>query len=364
MEPTQVYSVSDFQAVCNQIMETAFSGVVVEGEVASFKINQGKFVFFDLKDDQSSVGCFMMKFALRFPLEDGMKVRVRAVPKLTNWGKFSLTVQAVMPVGEGNLKKSFELLKKKLGAEGLFAPEKKRPLPENIVKIGVISSTQAAGYADFCKILNERWGGLELQVAHTQVQGLVAADQIIKALNYFNEHSEVQVIAVIRGGGSADDLAVFNDEALVRAIAASKIPVITGIGHEVDESLCDLAADVVASTPSNAAQMLSRDRKEVMMMVNGDINRINNLFNSEIDKHMAEVRDNIVRVGEDIVVKITTIEGEISAQRRILEQLNPEKILERGFALLRGDVAVGNTIEIMTHKQEIMAKVTELKERK
>ena len=107
MEPTQVYSVSDFQAVCNQIMETAFSGVVVEGEVASFKVNQGKFVFFDLKDEQSSVGCFMMKFALRFPLEDGMKIRVRAVPKLTNWGKFSLTVQAIMPVGEGSLKKSF-----------------------------------------------------------------------------------------------------------------------------------------------------------------------------------------------------------------------------------------------------------------
>ena len=99
-------------------------------------------------------GCFMMKFALRFPLEDGMKIRVRAVPKLTNWGKFSLTVQAIMPVGEGSLKKSFELLKKKLSDEGLFAPERKRPLPTPLTKIGVISSTQAAGYADFCKILD------------------------------------------------------------------------------------------------------------------------------------------------------------------------------------------------------------------
>ena len=133
------------------------------------------------------MGCFMMKFALRFPLEDGMKVCVRAIPKLTNWGKFSLTVQAVVPVGEGSLKKSFELLKKKLTAAGLFAPEKKRPLPENIVKIGVISSTQAAGYADFCKILNERWGGLTVLTAHTQVQGMTAADQIIRALKYFNE---------------------------------------------------------------------------------------------------------------------------------------------------------------------------------
>ena len=363
MEPTQVYSVSDFQAVCNQIMETAFSGVVVEGEVASFKVNQGKYVFFDLKDEQSSVGCFMMKFALRFPLEDGMKVRVRAIPKLTNWGKFSLTVQTVMPVGEGDLKKSFELLKKKLTAEGLFAPEKKRPLPENIVKIGVISSTQAAGYADFCKILNERWGGLELQVAHTQVQGMTAADQIIRALNYLNERGEVQVIAVIRGGGSADDLAVFNDEALVRAIAASKIPIITGIGHEVDESLCDLAADVVASTPSNAAQMLSRDRREVIMNIRSDIIRINNLFNTEAEKQISNVREEILRVGNDLVVKITTLENEIESQRRILEQLSPEKVLERGYALIKGEINIDNVVEITTIKHEIKAKITEVRER-
>ena len=363
MEPTQVYSVSDFQAVLNQIMETAFSGVVVEGEVSSFKINQGKFVFFDLKDDQASVGCFMMKFALRFPLEDGMKVRVRAVPKLTNWGKFSLTVQAIMPVGEGSLKKSFELLKKKLTSEGLFAPERKRPLPIPLTKIGVISSTQAAGYADFCKILNERWGGLEVQVAHTQVQGMVAADQIIRALKYFNERSEVEVIAVIRGGGSADDLAVFNDEALVRAIAASKIPVITGIGHEVDESLCDLAADVVASTPSNAAQMLTRDRKEVIANCQADVKRINNLLNTKIDELVAQNRGEIERIEQQIVVKITSMEQEVQAQIKILAQLNPENVLARGYALVTGNIDIGNVVKITTSKTEIDAKIEKISER-
>ena len=364
MEPTQVYSVSDFQAVCNQIMETAFSGVVIEGEVASFKVNQGKFVFFDLKDEQSSIGCFMMKFALRFPLEDGMKIRVRAVPKLTNWGKFSLTVQAIMPVGEGSLKKSFELLKKKLGNEGLFAPERKRPLPIPIVKIGVISSTQAAGYADFCKILNERWGGLEVQVAHCQVQGMVAADQIIKALNFFNECSEVQVIAIIRGGGSADDLAVFNDEALVRAVAASKIPVITGIGHEVDESLCDLAADIVASTPSNAAQMLTRDRREVIANCRSEVNRINNLLNTKIDEIIAQNRGEVGRVEQQIVVKITTLEQEVIAQTKILAQLNPENVLARGYALVTGDIDIGNVVKITTFKQDITAKIENISERR
>ena len=363
MQAEQVYSVSDFQAVCNQIMETAFSGVIVEGEVASFKVNQGKFVFFDLKDDQSSVGCFMMKFALRFPLEDGMKVRVRAVPKLTNWGKFSLTVQAIMPVGEGSLKKSFELLKKNLTEEGLFAVEKKRPLPAKILKIGVISSTQAAGYADFCKILNERWGGLTVLTAHCQVQGMVAADQMIKALNYFNEHGEVDVIAMIRGGGSSDDLAVFNDEALVRAVAASKIPVITGIGHEVDESLCDLAADVVASTPSNAAQMLTKDKRQIKDDVRKDLERINNLFNSRIDEMKAQNRGDIAKVAQEIVAKITTQATELAGLVRTLEELNPEKVLARGYALVKGEMVVGSEIEIIKEKQVAKAQIKEIKER-
>ena len=361
--PQQVYTVSDFRAVCNQILETAFTGVIVEGEVASYKVNQGKFVFFDLKDDTASVGCFMMLFAQRFPLEDGMRVRVRAVPKLTNWGKFSLTVQQVQPVGEGSLKKSFELLKKKLAAEGLFDAAKKRPLPEKILKIGVISSTQAAGYADFCKILNERWGGLTVLTAHTQVQGMAAADQIMKALKYFNEHGEVDVIAILRGGGSADDLAVFNDEALVRAIAASKIPVITGIGHEVDESLCDLAADVVASTPSNAAQMLTRDRKEVLANTRADIKRINNLLNTKIDEITGVNRTEIGRVAQEIYRKIELLKTEVSGQIKVLVQLNPETVLERGYALVRGEVAVGQDIEVETSKQVLTANIKAIKEK-
>ena len=362
--PQQVYSVSDFQAVCNQIMETAFTGVIIEGEVASYKVNQGKYVFFDLKDEQSSVGCFMMVYSLRFPIEDGMRVRVRAVPKLTNWGKFSLTIQAIAPVGEGSIKKSLEILKKKLKAEGLFDKAKKRPLPENIQKIGVISSTQAAGYADFCKILNERWGGLTVLTAHTQVQGMTAADQIMRALKYFNERGEVDVIAVLRGGGSADDLAVFNDEALVRAIAASKIPVITGIGHEVDESLCDLAADIVASTPSNAAQMLTKDKHAIAENIRADIKRINNLLNTKIDEITEVNRAEISRVGQEILRKIDVCGQDVLAQCKILEQLNPEKVLERGYALVRGEVAEGNEISVLTAKQEIGAKVIKIKERK
>ena len=254
---------SEFIAVVNQTLDYAYGSVMMEGEVASFKVNQGKWVFFDLKDKESSVPCFMTLYQMRIPLEDGMKVIVRGVPKVTKWGKFSFTVQAVQPVGEGNLKKAHEILKKKLTDEGLFDPKKKRGLPKDLTSLGVISSTQAAGYADFIKILNARWGGVKIKVAHTQVQGLDAPDQIIRALRYFNRRDDVQAIAIIRGGGSLDDLSCFNDELLVREVAASKIPIIVGIGHEVDESLVDLAADVRASTPSNAAELLVPDRKNI-----------------------------------------------------------------------------------------------------
>ena len=266
-----------------------------------------------------------------------------------------------MPVGEGSLKKSLELLKKKLTEEGLFAPEKKRPLPAEIQRIGVISSTQAAGYADFCKILNERWGGLTVITAHTQVQGMVAADQMIRALNYFNERGGVDVIAIIRGGGSADDLAVFNDENLVRAIAASKIPVITGIGHEVDESLCDLAADVVASTPSNAAQMLSKDKKQVTQEIRDSLMRVQNLYLGKLDDMMAENRESLAGVAREIVVKITTSENEVAGLKRNLEGLNPERVLEQGYALMRGELKAGADIEIETTKQRATATVKTVK---
>ena len=361
--PEQVYSVSDFHAIFNQILDHAFAGVTIEGEVSSFKTNQNKFIFFDLKDEASCVCCFMMLHALRFPLEDGMRVRIRATPRLTPWGKFSLTVQSAMPIGEGNLKKSFELLKQKLITEKLFDPARKRPLPDRPTSIGVISSTDAAGYADFCKILNERWGGLKVFTAHVQVQGTIAADQIIQALQYFNEHSKVEAIAIIRGGGSADDLSIFNDEQLVRAIAASRIPIVTGIGHEIDESLSDLAADVVASTPSNAAQILTKDKAAVISNIKSEIEHLNNLLNDKITATLADTRHTIHSLGKDIVVKITTFEEKTTHYLQILNQLNPETVLERGYALVTGKVEPGSTIKITTSTNQIQAEVKNVTKR-
>ena len=162
-----IYSVSDFIATSNDIFEKSFPSVLIEGEISSFKVNQNKFVFFDLKDEESVLGCFMTVWQLRFPLEDGMKVIAQVKPKLTNWGKFSLTVEKITPKGEGSLKKSLEILKEKLTREGLFDENRKRRIPQDLQKVAVISSTQAAGYADFIKIINERWGGLKIIGTHS-----------------------------------------------------------------------------------------------------------------------------------------------------------------------------------------------------
>lgn len=380
-------SPTEFIAVINQTLEYAYSGVEIVGEVASFKVNQGKWVFFDLKDEESSVSCFMTLWSLRQPLEDGMKVVVKGVPKLTKWGKFSVTVSQVAPVGEGSLKKAFELLKKKLTAEGLFDVSKKRELPKDLTKLGVISSTQAAGYADFIKIINARWGGMKVQVAHTQVQGMDAPDQIIRALKYFNERGDVQVIAILRGGGSADDLSCFNDEVLVREIAASRIPVITGIGHEIDESLADLAADVRASTPSNAAEMLTKDRAEEKQKVERVVRRANQAVLQEIEHGKENNRATIEKVARGLlnkyvepmiqanrekITKVLTkikddyskIESDLRQKMKLLDVLNPEKVLSQGYAILSGKISPGELIKITTSKNEIEAEVKNVKERK
>ena len=353
-----IYSVSDFIATSNDIFEKSFPSVLIEGEISSFKVNQNKFVFFDLKDEESVLGCFMTVWQLRFPLEDGMKVIAQVKPKLTNWGKFSLKVEKITPKGEGSLKKSLEILKEKLTREGLFDENRKRRIPQDLQKVAVISSTQAAGYADFIKIINERWGGLKIIVAHTQVQGMAASDQIIRAIDFLNSQSELpDVIAIIRGGGSADDLAVFNDEKLVRAVANSRVPIITGIGHEIDRSLCDLAADFAASTPSNVAQILTPNKFDEMRFLRSKILRTNDLLLSRIAELKKANREKNQEIRDRILQNILDQKREIQAKKRILESYNPQNILAKGYALISGEIATGKEITIKTIDKTITAEV-------
>lgn len=340
-------TVSQAVAVLNQILETALPTVSVVGEIANFKINQGKWVFFDLKDDESVLNCFMPLSMLRMELQDGMKVAVVARPNVTKWGRFSLTVRTIRPIGEGSIKKAFELLKKKLVAEGLCDAARKRPLPELPQHIGVISSVDAAGYKDFIKIISARMGGLVIDVISTQVQGSGAADQIITAIRQFNEMSNPpEVIAILRGGGSRDDLAVFDDEKLVRVAAASRIPIITGVGHEIDTTLIDLVADVRASTPSNAAELLVPDRRELIAEARGKLTQMLDALDRQLLSQRHQLEDLTNRMVLLVDKHLADYRQRIIATEQTLRAYDPRAVLRRGYAILWHEQQLAREIKV------------------
>lgn len=374
MDSTPI-TVSDAIALFNQTMEYAFPVMLIEGEVSSFKVSQGKYVFFDIKDASGTLNCFMTVYQLRIPVEDGMRVQIVATPKLTQWGRFSLTVRDIQPKGEGSIKRAFELLQAKLEKEGLFDDSRKRRLPELPSRIGVISSTQAAGYIDFVTILNDRWGGMEVEVANVQVQGLVAPRQIVRAIEHFNQKvTPPEVIVIVRGGGSADDLSAFNDEPLVRAIAGSRVPTLVGVGHEVDVTLADLAADVRAATPSNAAQILVPDKRELIAALSHNVSRMTMLMEQRL-----HALQHTVALAQGIMIDL--IEDRYNALYQqanhlsvVLKQLDPCLALRRGYALVRmkdgsllkGDAIpnVGDDLTIQTESAIITAGVKEINGKK
>lgn len=345
----------------NQNFNYNYPLITISGEVANFKINQNKFVFFDIKDSNSTVNCFMMLFAMKMPIQDGMQIIAKVEPKITDWGKFSLTVKEIKPVGEGNIKKSLDIIKDKLAKEGIFDQSRKRIIPRSSNNIAVISSTEAAGYADFIKIINERWGGIKIRVAHTQVQGESASKQIINAVNYFNQVQDLpDLIVIIRGGGSANDLMAFNDELLARTIAGSRVPVITGIGHEIDCTLSDLAADFAGSTPSNVVQIITRDRQDEIIYLNNYINNFSKKIVHILDEKKNEINITINNIHSYIMHNIDNELHNLNSKIRLLDNLNPQKVLSQGYALVRGRVEINSIIDIETNSNIIKAEVKDV----
>ncbi len=355
MPPTdQIIGVKAFLGVLNETLNFAFPSVIVEGEVSSFKVNQGKWVFFDLKDEDATLPCFMPLYQLKVPLEDGMKVRVTGVPKITNWGKFSFTAKSIALAGEGELKRAFQLLKAKLEKEGLFAAERKRVLPAFPRTIGLVTSGQSAAYADFIKIIQSRWGGLDIQLADVQVQGAAAPVQIVNAVTHFNQLSApVDVLVIIRGGGSLEDLQAFNTEDVARAIAGSRTPTLVGVGHEVDVSLADFAADLRAATPTDAARLVVPDRNQILQDITHRQNHLYQTITSQIalrhhvlDRHAGRL-ERFVRLPQarlqTLRQRLLQSEHLLTSQalhklvslERLLASFNPAATLKRGYAIVR-----------------------------
>lgn len=312
-EESIIFSVTQFVEYVNLIVGRR--KVEVEGEVASYKINQGKWVFFTLKDEQSAVECFGLAYQLG-RLEDGMQVSVFGAPRIYGkTGKFSIFVDRVVPKGEGALKRAFELTKAKLAQEGIFDVARKRPLPRFPAKIGLIASRESAAYTDFMRILNGRFGGLQIYLSHVHVQGERAVDEIVESFDMFNRFGTeegVDVIVLIRGGGSLEDLQAFNSEHVARAIFGSRIPVVCGVGHERDESLADYAADVRAATPTHAASLIVPDREELLANIASSVT----LFNRSLE-HSIEWQRN--RYDQSIRSIEHALTGRISAMQSTLQ---------------------------------------------
>ena len=353
----KVFSVSEFIAYVNDALREAADAreMCVEGEVAEYRVSQDRFVWFKIKDADGVLDCFAMSFALRTRLEDGMKIRVFGTPRIfPKSGKFSINVSRVELVGEGTLKRAFELLKKQLAAEGLFLLERKRIIPRFPERIGLITSPEAAAYTDFLRILKNRWGGVEILLAPVPVQGAQAVEQIARAFRYFNQTTDTpEVLVLVRGGGSLEDLQAFNSEAVARAIFSSKIPVVVGVGHERDETIADYVADVRASTPSNAAERVVPDRREVLYAIEAMAAACESSLFAVIEERKSLLREAairfdhvlgsqterltrlVARLGDKWSQAVLRVRTRLETYERVLKGLDPRAILSRGYSIAR-----------------------------
>lgn len=351
----QIYSVSEFIKGINTLLGDI--PVCVQGEVSGFKVTQNRFVWFDLKDDKSVVSNFLLAFQLQQPLEDGMLVQVTGHPALfTKSGRFHLRVQTITVVGEGSLRRQYELLKTQLTTEGLFDAERKRALPRFPQRIGLVTSGDAAAFTDVQRILHNRWAGLDIVHFPVQVQGEQAVSSIVQALQLINQAwaKKLDVVIVTRGGGSLEDLQAFNAEAVVRAIFALRVPCVVGVGHERDETLAEYVADVRASTPSNAAELVVPHKQDVLYQISTLLQQQEQTLQSHIqdeEQQIAAAIDvlstqayrystTIQTVYQNFILQTERWHNQVKLQHaqvdhfeQLLQSYNPQQILERGYSI-------------------------------
>jgi exodeoxyribonuclease VII large subunit len=310
MPERRVYSVTELTGRIRDLFTRNFTDILVEGEISNCHEAQSGHIYFVLKDKTSQVRavCFKTQVrAMKFRPENGLHVTVRgSISVYEARGEYQIYVESIEPVGLGALQLAFDQLKKRLDAEGLFSPDRKKPLPMLPRCIGLITSPTGAAVRDVVRILRRRFHNVHLTLFPVRVQGDGAALEIVRALQFFNREQSVDVLIVARGGGSLEDLWAFNEEAVARAIAQSVIPVIAGVGHETDFTIADFVADVRASTPSAAAELVVNTR-------------------SQFDKHVADLRQNLV----------DQMRYRILVQSRRVHELGARRGFRRPLDLLR-----------------------------
>lgn len=285
-----IYSISQLNRLAKEILEQELGSLWLSGEISNFTQPVSGHWYFTLKDKNAQVRAAMFRMRnlrVNFKPQNGMQVVVRANISLYEpRGDYQIIVESMQPAGEGLLQQQFEQLKMKLAAEGLFAQQYKKEIPAHCRKIGVITSASGAALHDILQILRRRNPALEVIIYPTLVQGKEAAQDIVASIEIANKRQECDVLIVGRGGGSLEDLWCFNEEIVARAIFASQIPIISAVGHETDVTIADFVADLRASTPSAAAELLSRDQKELWQKIDYLQQRLEIAFTYKLNRYL------------------------------------------------------------------------------
>lgn len=363
-EEKQIFTVSELTQSIKFVLESAFENISVEGEISNFKSHVSGHWYFNLKDENAVINCTMWRGFnnyVFFTPQDGMKIIVSG--RLTVYpprGSYQIDVRSMKPAGEGELQAAFERLKQKLKSEGLFDSERKRAIPYFPGKIGIITAIDGAAIRDMISVAERRFPLVELIIVPTKVQGNGAAEDIVDSLNKLNKIKDIDVIIVARGGGSIEDLWAFNEEIVARAIYKSRIPVITGIGHEIDFTIADFVSDLRAPTPSVAMELATPDKQELKNAIEYFVQKMEESLIEKIQEYrqriddvvdsymfrypLEKVRnfyqkiDNLLyKISQQIDKKILLSEREIQKYFSIISSYDIEKTLKKGFTLIKQD---------------------------
>ncbi|MBK7981630.1 MAG: exodeoxyribonuclease VII large subunit [Ignavibacteriae bacterium] len=364
MKVEKAISVSELTNYIKRVIEENFEQVRIIGEISNFKAHASGHWYFTLKDKNAQISCTMWKGLnnyVFFTPQDGMQIVVTG--KITVYpprGNYQLDVKSMKPAGEGELQKAFEQLKRKLFDEGLFDDEHKRPIPKFPAKIGIVTGTDTAALKDMLSVAERRYPILELIIAPTRVQGEGAAEQIAASIENLNQHKDIDLIIIARGGGSLEDLWAFNEEIVARAIYKSKIPIISGVGHEIDFTITDFAADLRAPTPSAAMEIATPNKDEIIGFLEEISDNNKNYISEKIENLKYELNylnksygfknitnlintkkqtiDNyIFRIQVIIANFLKSNKNNLSLFSKIILSNNVNSILKKGFVLIEQD---------------------------
>ncbi len=279
LEPERrVYTVAELNSAIRSLLEGEFQDIWVAGEISGVRVAASGHTYFTLKEEEAQIRCVCFRSTvryLRFKPQDGVAVLARGhLDVYEARGEYQLLVEHLEPQGHGALQFAFEQLKKKLAAEGLFDPARKRPLPRFPRRIGIVTSPAGAVIRDIVNVLERRFPGLHIRLFPALVQGDGSVEEVCRAIHYFSRTRWPDVVILARGGGSLEDLWTFNEEAVARAIAASSVPIISAIGHETDVTIADFVADLRAPTPSAAAELVICTREQVLDQIAGSVHKL------------------------------------------------------------------------------------------